>query len=135
MRNLQILSVFVLLIGWASLQAQNGPATIKVTDVDGKTTTVKMALSSASSSCDSPDFPVIRNGEREDISLHDVKFITIMPYVPASNETLFITAELETEKGAKEQVEISRFIRFSGQAGTEDFSMVITEISMVEVVK
>ena len=92
-----------------------------------------LVVSSASSSCNSPDFPAIKGGKRTDVSFKDLKFITFMPYKASSNETLYITAELEYRDGTKEEVEMSKYIRFSGKAGSEDFSIPVTEINMIEV--
>ena len=124
--------VLALLYG-TMLMAQSGSATIKVTDVNGTTTVVKYASSSASSSCNSPDFPAIKGGERTDVSFKDLKFITFMPYKASSNKALYISAELEYKDGTKEEVEMSKYIRFSGKAGTDDFSIDVTDINMVEV--
>jgi len=133
MKTLKGLSVLLLMMWGTLLMAQSGNATIKVTDLKGKTTVVKYASSSASSSCNSPDFPAIKGGKRTDISFNDLKFITFMPYKSSSNEALYISAELEFKDGTKQEVEMSKYIRFSGKSGTDDFSITVTEVNMVEV--
>ena len=130
---LKSITIVLALLYGTMLIAQSGSATIRVTDVNGKTTVVRNATSSASSSCNSPDFPAIKGGKRTDISFNDLKFITFMPYKASSNEALYISAELEYKDGTRDEVEMSKYIRFSGKAGTEDFSITVTEINMVEV--
>lgn len=133
MRNLKGLLTALLLILGMGLYAQDGNPTLRITDVNGETTEVSFASSSSSSSCNSPDFPVLRGGERTDISFNKLKYITIMPYKASSNEVLYISAELEYKDGTREEVEMSRHIRFSGKADGGDFSIPVTEISMVQV--
>jgi hypothetical protein len=133
MRPIQI--IFTLVISMFILSAQAQSVTVKVTGVDGNTTVVKQASSSSSSSCDSPDFPAIKGGSRKDINFNDLNFVTVMPYKASSNETLYISAELELKDGTKEEVEMSKYIRFSGTADSGDFSLLVSEISMVEVVR
>jgi len=133
MRKLKVVITGLLFVLATGLDAQDGNPTIRITDVKGETTEVSFASSSSSSSCNSPDFPAIRGGERTDISFNKLKYITIMPYKATSNEVLYISAELEYRDGTKEEVEMSRHIRFSGKAGNDDFSIPVTEISMVQV--
>ena len=116
-----------------TVQAQVIRVDVKVTDVDGKSTTLVRASSSAAYGCASADFPIMRHGEKVQVQMEDYKYITVMAYEPSSNDALYVTVELEKPDGSKEVVEMSKYLRFSGTVDGERASVTLKDINMVEV--
>jgi hypothetical protein len=132
MKSIMFLAIALVFTG---LSALGQGANIKVTDINGVTTLVSGATSSSSSSCHSPDFPAVRGGTRKDVNFNDLKFITVLhDRVPGEND-IYINVELEYRDGKTEAVEMIRNIRFSGTADSGPFSIMVKDISMVEVLK
>ena len=120
----------ILSLSW--IYGQESVPPIKVIDKNSETTMVYDASSSSSSSCNSPDFPVIRGGSRKDINFNDLSWITVRHDKPASND-LYVTVELTTRDGEIEVMEMIKQIRFTGKTGEGEFSIPVREISMVQV--
>jgi hypothetical protein len=107
---------------------------VKVTDVDGKVTMFKDATSSAASGCASSDFPVMKDGVKEQHLMEDYTYITVMPYQPSSNEALYVTVELEKPDGKTLMVEMSKHLRFRSSSEDKD-PVMLKDISMIEIFK
>ena len=116
------------------ISAQEGPVTVKVTDLDGITTLVSRATTSSSSSTGAPDFPVIAEGSRKEIRFSELDWISVLHGEPTSNDQAYIRVELTYRDGNTEEVEMIRHIRFTGQAEQGDFSLKVMEISTVQVI-
>jgi len=114
-------------------QAQVIRVDLKVTGVDGESMTLVRASSSAASGCASPDFPIMRHGEKVQVQLEDYKYLTVMSYEPSSNDELYVSVELEKPGGSKEMVEMSKYLRFNGTVNGERGSMILKDINMIEV--
>ena len=127
-----LLSGLILVVLSAGLLAQDAIPPIKVFDTNQKETIVKNASSSSSSSCNSPDFPVIKGGSRKDINFKDLEFVTVLHDRKASND-MYITVELTTKDGGIEILEMIKHIRFTGVTEEGDFSIAVKDISMVQV--
>ena len=130
LRTTFVLAFSLLVMG---VQAQVLRVDVQITDNDGNVAKITAATTSAATGCNSPDFPVYRNGEKEQALLEDYKYISIMPYEPSSNETLYVVAELEKPDGSTEQVEMSKHLRFNGHAIEGEASLMLKDISMIEV--
>jgi hypothetical protein len=73
--------------------------TLKIIDIKNVTTLVKEATSSSSTSCNSPDFPVLRGGERKDINFNDLFWISVLHDRPANDDNIYINVELTLKNG------------------------------------
>jgi hypothetical protein len=133
MKTTRILLFLAMSLLTLNLEAQVIRVDVKITDNDGKVAMITAATTSAATGCASPDFPVIRNGEKEQALLEDYKYISVMPYETSSNETLYIVAELEKTDGSTEKVEMSKHLRFNGHAIEGEASLTLKDISMIEV--
>ena len=131
--KLRNIVIGLMLVVWTTgLLAQDAVPPIKVFDTNQNETIVKNASSSSSSSCNSPDFPVIKGGSRKDINFKDLEFVTVLHDRQASND-MYVTVELTTKDGGIEILEMIRHIRFTGVTEEGEFSIAVKDISMVQV--
>jgi hypothetical protein len=107
--------------------------TLKIIDIKNVTTLVKEATSSSSTSCNSPDFPVLRGGERKDINFNDLSWISVLHDRPANDDNIYINVELTLKNGKTEVHEMIKSIRFTGKSDQGDFSIQVKDISTVQV--
>ncbi len=114
--------------------AQDQAILLKINDLKGVTTTLTNASSSSSSSCNSPDFPVLRGGTRKDVNFGELKWITVLHDQPANDPGIYIKVELTLKNGVTEQYEMIKNVRFMGKSGKEDFSIMVEEINTVQIV-
>ena len=133
MKTLRITFVLLFSLLVMGVQAQIIRVDVTVTDNDGKVSKITQATSSSAIGCNSPDFPVYRNGVKGQEQLEDYKYISVMPYEASSNETLYIVVELEKTDGSTEKVEMSKHLRFNGHAIEGEASLTLKDISMIEV--
>jgi hypothetical protein len=133
MKTMKLMCILAMAFLVTGLQAQVIRVDVKITDNEGKVAMVTAATSSSATGCASPDFPVYRNGIKEQVLMDDYKYISVMPYETPSNEALYVVVELETPKGGTERVEMSRYLRFSGRSVTGDAALQLKDISMIEV--
>ena len=133
MKTIGITFTFLFALVFMGLQAQVIRVDLKITDNEGTTSGITAATTSSSIGCASPDFPVFRNGLKEQVSLEDYRYITVMPYEKSSNETLYTVVELEKTDGSKELVEVSKYLRFSGREVKGEAASTLKDISMIEV--
>lgn len=127
-----ILILFMILIS-AGVSAQDLLHILKITDVQGITTVVRDASSSSSTSCNSPDFPVLRGGDRKDVDFRELRGISVF-HDQADNESGdYIKVELVLKNGVIEEYEMIRNIRFTGKNGDLDFSILVKDISTVQI--
>jgi len=113
--------------------AQGTSYTLKVTDIHGNTTLVTGASSSSSTSCNSPDFPVLRGGDRKDVDFRDLSWFTVVHDKPAKDPDFYINVELTLKNGSTEAYEMIKNIRFTGKSGKGDFSIEVKDINTVQV--
>lgn len=124
----------LLLLLWsAGLTAQPQRFTIKITDDQNQTTLVENASSSSSSSCNSPDFPVIQNGTRTDVNYRDLDELVVHPERHTSNDEMYVSVELIDRAGKSTMIEMVRNIRLMGSTAEGRYSRKIDEIRSVEV--
>ena len=127
------ISAILLLMLMAVATAREPGYILKITDIEGTTTLVTRASSSSSSSCNSPDFPVLRGGDRKDIDFRELRWITVLHDKPASDADFYIDVELTLKDGSIEKYEMIKNIRFTGKAGDEDFSIEVKDINTVQI--
>ncbi len=94
---------------------------------------VTNASSSSSSSCNSPDFPVLRGGTRKDINFGELSWITVVHDQAARDPEIYIKVELTLKNGSTEEYEMIRNVRFTGKSGQDDFSIMVEEINTVQI--
>lgn len=129
----KIISTLVLALVVTGASAQESGVTLKIIDINNVTTIVKEATSSSASSCNSPDFPVLRGGERKDINFNDLSWVTVLHDRPVNDENIYINVELTLENGKTEVHEMIKNIRFTGKSDQGDFSIQVKDISTVQV--
>jgi len=129
-----MIAVLLLALVVTGTSAQEGSATVKVTDLDGVTTLVSRATTSSSSSTGAPDFPVIAEGSRKEIRFSELDWISVLHGEPTSNDQSYIRVEMTYRDGSTEEVEMIKHIRFTGQAEQGDFSLKVMEISTIQVI-
>ena len=127
------ISAILLIILMTAAKAQDPGYELKITDIEGTTTLVSRASSSSSSSCNSPDFPVLKGGDRKDIDFRELSWITVMHDKPASDPGVYIDVELTLKDGSIEKYEMIKSIRFTGKAGKDDYSIEVKDINTVQI--
>ena len=130
-RSLSSALFLVLFLG--GLSAQDKEQVLKITDLKGQTTLITHASSSSSSSCNSPDFPVLRGGSRKDVNFGELSWITVLHHKAVKDPEIYIKVELTLENGVTEEYDMIRNIRFTGKAGDADFSILVEEINTVQI--
>lgn len=131
----KIIPALVLILLTGAVVAQDLGVTLKIIDINDVTTIVKEATSSSASSCNSPDFPVLRGGERKDINFNDLSWVTVLHDRPANDENIYINVELTLKNGKTEVHEMIKNIRFTGKTEEGSFSIQVKDISTVQVLK
>lgn len=130
----RIISAIIVVLITGTAYTQNTGATIKITDNDDVATIITRASSSSSSSCNSPDFPVIRGGSYKNINFSELSRIIVYPYLPTDDPN-YIKIELVPKEGEPEKLDIIKYIRFTGYADQEKFGIRVMDIKMVEVME
>ena len=130
-RTLSSALLLIVLIG--GLAAQDQQQVLKITDIKGVTTTVTSASSSSSSSCNSPDFPVLRGGTRKDVNFGELSWITVLHHKAVKDPEIYVKVELTLLDGGVEEYEMIRNVRFTGNSGQDDFSILVEEINTVQI--
>ena len=126
-------SALFLIMFLAAGNARDQGVVLKINDLSGTTTVVTGASSSSSFSCNSPDFPVLRGGDRKEINFGELSWIIILHDQPSKDPDIYIRVELTLKNGDKEEYEMIRNIRFTGKAGGRDFSIPVEEINTVQI--
>jgi hypothetical protein len=134
MKRVKWIPVLLLMLWSAGLMAQPQRYTIKITDTQNQTTLVENASSSSSSSCNSPDFPVMQNGNRTDVNYRDLDKMIVHPERPTSNDEVYVAVELVGRDGKSSMIEMIRNIRLMGTTADGRYSKKIDEIRSVEVI-
>lgn len=116
----------------ASAQEQN--MKVKISNLERETTLVDNITTSSSTSSVVPNFPVVRGGVQEHLNFEDVDWIIVRHDLPPSDPNRFISVELEFRDGRSGLYEMVKYIRFSGKAGEDSFSIKLMNINTVEVV-
>ena len=125
-------ATLIFLFFFAGL-AQEQEQVLKITDLEGNTTLVSEASSSSSTSCNSPDFPALRGGSRKDINFGELTWITVLHHKPANDPESYVKVELTFKDGVSEEYEMIKYVRFTGKAGQENFSIQVKDINTVQV--
>lgn len=112
---------------------QESSPSIKVTDIENVTTEVRSPSSSSATSCNSPDFPVIRGGSRNDINFNEISWLTVRHDLKATNSEIYIPVELTYRSGRAEEAEMIRNIRITGVADGGEFSIRVKDINTLQV--
>lgn len=133
MKQRGLISIVVLILILAGASAQGQLHILKITDVQGITTIINDASSSSSISCDSPDFPVLRGGDRKDVDFRELSGISVFHDQDANESGDYIKVELSLKNGGTEEYEMIKNIRFTGKNGDEDFSILVKDISTVQI--
>lgn len=133
MKTRSIISVVFLIFFLADGTAQDQGVILKINDIKGVNTVLTGASSSSSFSCNSPDFPVLRGGTRKEINFGELSWITILHDQPSNDPDIYIKVELTLKTGDKEEYEMIRNIRFTGNSGGADFSILVEEINTVQI--
>ncbi len=133
MKTHKAIAVLIFFLFAAGLAAQGSGVTIKVIDVQGVTTVIQAATSSSASSCNSPDFPVLKGGSRKDIDFSELEWISVLHGVPTGNDQIYIRVELTLKSGELEEYDMIKNIRFSGQSEQGDFTIQVKDISTVQI--
>lgn len=107
---------------------------VKIFDLKKTTTLVDNITTSSSTSTSLANFPVVRGGVQEHVNFEDVDWIIVRHDLPPSDPNRFISVELEFKDGRSGLYEMVKYIRFSGKAGEENFSIKVMNINTVEVV-
>ncbi len=115
------------------IYAQESTLSIRVVDIENSTALVQSPSSSSSTSCNSPDFPVIRGGSRKDINFNDISWITVRHDRQAKNSDIYVAVDLTLISGVVEEVEMIKNIRITGKSDAGDFSIMIKEINTLQV--
>lgn len=123
----------ILLLFLTGLTAREQEQVLKITDLKGQTTMVTQASSSSSSSCNSPDFPVLRGGSRKDVNFGELSWITVLHHKAVKDPEVYIKVELTLLNGETEEYDMIRNIRFMGKAGGDDFSILVEDINTVQI--
>jgi hypothetical protein len=133
MKRRGLISILVLILILIGVSAQEQLHILKITDVQGITTVVRDASSSSSSTCNSPDFPVLRGGNRKDVDFRELSGISVFHDQTDSEPGIYIKVELSLKNGVTEEYEMIRNIRFTGKTGDLDFSILVKDISTVQI--
>ena len=126
------IAVLVLALSILEVQAQQGVPPVKVMDLNKVETVVYNITSSSSTSCMSPDFPVLRGGSRKDVNFNDLTWLTVRHDIPTDNDA-YITVELTSRNGQTETLEMIKSIRFTGRTDSGDFSIQVKDINTLQV--
>ena len=130
-KRIILAGIIILIIN--GIYAQKTVPTIKVMDIEKVTTLVQSASTSSSSSCNSPDFPVIKGGSRKDINFNDLSWISVLHGIPSKEGKVYIPVELTLRNGETEMVDMIRNIRITGKTDKGEFSIQVKDISSVQV--
>ena len=122
----------ILALSILEVQAQQGVPPVKVMDLNKVETVVYNITSSSSTSCMSPDFPVLRGGSRKDVNFNDLAWLTVRHDIPTDNDA-YITVELTSRNGQTETLEMIKSIRFTGRTDSGDFSIQVKDINTLQV--
>lgn len=130
----KLFSALCLMLVVLGAFAQRPGSMLEITDSNNVTTVIENATTSSSSSCNSSDFPVYRDGNRTDINFRDLTRIIVRPDRPSKNDALYVTVELVDRSGKTEVTELIRSIRFMGDAEDGKFRARVEDIRSVEVI-
>ncbi|MCP4309876.1 MAG: hypothetical protein GY790_01315 [Bacteroidetes bacterium] len=130
---MKILLLLIMVMGMTGIYAQESTLSIRVVDIENSTALVRSPSSSSSTSCNSPDFPVIRGGSRKDINFNDISWITVRHDRQAKNSDIYVAVDLTLISGVVEEVEMIKNIRITGKSDAGDFSIMIKEINTLQV--
>jgi hypothetical protein len=128
----KITTAVILLATMTTVFAQAPVLAVRVVDVENVATLVMAPTSSSASSCNSPDFPVIRSGSKEEIDFNNISWLTVRHDIPASSE-IYVTVELTSRSGSVETVEMIGGIRISGKTEEGEFRVKVKDISTLQV--
>lgn len=123
-------ALLLLSFGLATL-AQEKSVTVKITDLNKVTTTVRNASTSSSSSCGTSDFPVYLG---TDVDIADLTWISVRHDLPPSDPNN-IKLELTFKDGSTGIYEIIKYIRFTGETEEENFAIMVKDINTIEIVQ
>jgi hypothetical protein len=128
-KAITVLALAMMVLG---VLAQQGVPPVKIMDLNKVETVVYNISSSSSTSCMSPDFPVLRGGSRKDVNFNDLTWLTVRHDIPTDNDA-YITVELTSKNGQTETLEMIRSIRFTGRTNSGDFSIQVKDINTLQV--
>ncbi len=134
MKTTRLISILVVLTWTTGIIAQNQRFMIKIVDNQDQTVLVENATSSSSSSCNSSDFPVFRDGSRTDVNFRELNRIVVHPDRSTKNDEMYVAVELIGRDGTSSMIEMIRNIRFMGKTGDGRFSRKIEDIRTVDVI-
>ena len=116
--------------------AQDGEAvTAKIIPVEGETVTVHRVSTSSSSSCMTSDFPVYMGTEKLDVDFSELTELYVRHDIPASDPNNYMSVELIFDDGREGIYEMVKHIRFTGKADNGSYSIKVSDVNMIQVVK
>ena len=133
MKNLFTVISVILLFPAAGLFAQGQRFMVRITDTQDQSTLVENASSSSSYSCNSPDFPVMQDGNRTHVNFRDLNKIVVHPERSTENDDIYVAVELVHRDGTSEMTEMIRSIRLMGNTDEGRYRKKIDEIREVDV--
>lgn len=134
MRLRTIWTALLLVSFGLATYAQGKSVTVKITDLEKVTTTVKNASSSSSSSCGTSDFPIYQGTESKDVDIADLTWISVRHDLTPSDPG-YIKIELTFKNGNTGIYEMVRYIRFTGTTDEGSFAIQVKDINVIEIVQ
>jgi hypothetical protein len=134
--KLRFLLTFTLLATFAMASfTQEQQLTVKITDLEGVTTTLTNASSSSSSSCNTSDFPVYQGSTPKDVDFADLTWVSVRHDLTPSDPNNYVSVELTFKDGKTAVYEMVKHIRFTGRTEEGNFSLTVVKTNTVEVVQ
>ena len=115
--------------------AQMKQTSVKITDLEGVTTTLTNASSSSSSSCNTSDFTVYQGSTLMEIDFADLSWISVRHDLKASDPNNYVSVELTFKDGKMAVYEMVKHIRFTGRTEEGSFSLTAMKTNTVEIVQ
>ena len=122
----------LLLVGFGLANyAQDRGVTVKITDLEKVTTTVRNVSSSSSSSCGTSDFPIYLG---TDVDIADLTWISVRHDLTPTDPN-YIKLELTFKDGTSGIYEMIKYIRFTGKTEEGNFAIIVKDINTIEIVQ
>ena len=114
-----------------AIYAQDRDVTVKITDLEKVTTTVRNVSSSSSSSCGTSDFPIYLG---TDVDIADLTWISVRHDLTPTDPN-YIKLELTFKDGTSGIYEMIKYIRFTGKTEEGNFAIQVKDINTIEIVQ
>ena len=126
-----ILTAMLLVSFGLATSAQDTDVTVKITDLEKVTTTVRNVSSSSSSSCGTSDFPIYLG---TDVDIADLTWISVRHDLTPTDQN-YIKLELTFKDGTSGIYEMIKYIRFTGKTEEGGFAIQVKDINTIEIVQ